>query len=534
MKITEKYFLSLFCICLTLYPQEKQTIRCKVTYIAASVIYLDAGREEHVAIGDTLQILRKGKPMAKVLVTAVSKHSSAAQVLSQDSPVAIADEGVVQKELLVQEIKKDTANLQQATEAIPAAQFSAAVIPSNKNLVSGRVGIQYSGVTANDNRFNLNQPSVIVRLDVRNIFGTGMVFSMYGRNSYDLAKNISRFGGRERLRNRMYEFLLHHDDPNATIGYGIGRMTSRYVGGLGAFDGGHFFYRTGNVTTGVMAGARVDDLSYTLNDNDNKGAVFINYQYGSVSSNHYDGTLAYGQQLVKGKLDREFLYLQNFFSLGTELSLYESTEIELNDINNGVRTKAFKLSNTFLSVNYYPYQWLSLNAGYDGSRSIYLFETMKAFPDTLFDKNLMQGCRGSVTVRFPYFISLSGNLSYRTKKGDAREPRTLSGTFRISDIAGTGIGGGIRYAEIIGVYSNGENVTVDVARTLCFRLSLALRYDYYRYTILATSVSYLTQTFTLSGNYRVTKMVYAALNTDYISEIAMNSFRIFFEIGIRF
>lgn len=525
------------CITLTgLHAQQKQTIRCTVSYVAASVIYFDGGRENGLSAGDTMRVARNGMTIGSVVITAVSKRSTAAQIISQTIPIQVGDAGSVEKEISAAPppLPVDTMRTTGSVSIQSVEPKKTDGKPSNENFISGRIGLQYSGVSTNDRRFNLSQPSVLFRMDVQRLFGTAMAVTMYSRNYYDLSQNYSRYGGATRLKNRLYEFVLHNDDPASSFGYGMGRMTSRYVGGLGTFDGGQFFYHTGNITTGVMVGAKVDDLSYDVNSDDNKGALFINYQFNDGFIKHYDGTLAYGQQLAKGRLDREFLYLQNFLSLGSDLSIYESTELELNDITNGVRKRSFTLSNTYLSVNYYPYPWLSGNVGYDGSRSVYLFESMKSISDTLFDKNLLQGYRAGATVRLPYYISLSGNLSYRTKKGDARDARTFSGTVRSADLFGTEVGASIRYADIVGVYSDGNNVTVDIDRTFLYRLSLTVRYDYYAYTMLTNSSSYVTHTYTVSGNYRITKMLYAALNADRVNDSMMNSYRLFLEAGIRF
>ena len=221
-------------------------------------------------------------------------------------------------------------------------------------------------------------------------------------------------------------------------------------------------------------------------------------------------------------------------SLGSNLSIYESSEMDLDDITNGVRSSAFRLSNTFLSFNYYPLPWLSTNIGYDGTRSVYLFETMKMISDTLFDKNFMQGIRGQVTFRLPYYISLSGGVVYRTKKGDARDAKTFDGSARMSDILGTEISAGIRYAKIIGVYSDGNNFTVDFDRTFFYSLTASVRYDYYSYKILTLQQEYSTHTATASINYRISRMLYSSLSADGVVDKTMNSIRVFAEIGMRF
>ncbi|MFA6540997.1 MAG: hypothetical protein WCT99_05280 [Bacteroidota bacterium] len=519
----------------SLHSQEKSVLRYSVSYVAASVVYIGAGRDGNIAVGDTVKIYRDSSQIGVVVVSAVSKKSSSTRIISQLRPIAAGDGAVLEKVVAVE---------QKSKEARPVLPDSAAkselplqrspVKNTDENSVTGRIGLQYSGALAEDSRLNLSQPSVLLRLNIQNLYNTGLLFSIYGRSYYEMSDIYSRYGDNTRFKNRMYDFSLRTNDPDGAIGFGIGRLTSEYVGGMGTFDGGHAFYRYQNFTSGFLFGAKVQDRTLGVDPDETKGAFFVSAKYGTDFLHQYNGTIAYGRQLVKGNLDREFLYLQNFWMMGSELSMYESSEVELNDINNGVKKKTFKLSNTFLSVNYYPVEWLSTNVGYDGSRTIYLFETMKSISDTLLDKNLMQGYRAGATLRLPYFMSISGNLSYRTKKGDARDARTISGTYRISDIMQTEIGAGLRYADIIGVYSNGKNITLDLDRTFFYKLSLALRYDYYKYTILTLKQTYTTHTGTVNASYRFSRSLYSTLAVDGILDNTMNSVRVYAEIGIRF
>ena len=164
----------------------------------------------------------------------------------------------------------------------------------------------------------------------------------------------------------------------------------------------------------------------------------------------------------------------------------------------------------------------------------YLFETMKSFPDTLLDKNIMQGFRAGTNFRFPYFISLSLNGSYRIKKGDDRNSHNIGATVRMSDIAGSEVGAGLRYANIVGVYTDGNNITLDLDRTFFNTLSVSLRYDYYAYKINTLNQSYTTHTLTANFNYRISRALYSSLSADRVFDATMNSYRIYVEIGIRF
>jgi hypothetical protein len=521
----------------SLPAQQKKLIRCKISYVAASVVYVDAGRDSSLAVGDTLHIYKGLKEIGQVEVTAVSSKSSAAKIISQSEMITSGNEARIAKIIFdsksadVPSLNGKNESTQSKTTVINGRKT---VSDSDENIVTGRIGIQYSGVFAENSRLNVSQPASLLRLSVQNLFGSGLVFSMYGRSYYDMTDIYSRYSPDSRFKNRMYEFSLQTNDPNAQFGYGVGRMTSWYVGGMGTFDGGHFYYRNGNITAGALLGSQIMDRTYGFDGSNKKGAVFVNARIGSDFMHEYNGTIAYGKQFAKDRLDREFLYIQNSWMASSEFSLYETTELELNDINNGVRTRALKLSNTYLSLNYYPTQWLSTNLGYDGSRPVYLFYSMRSFSDTLFDKNLLQGYRGGATVRLPYFITVSGNLMYRTRSGDARDARNLSGSIRMSDVLGSEVGAGIRYADIVGVYSNGSNFTVDLDRTFFYALSLSLRYDYYKYTVLTQKQTYITQTGTLSSSYRISRMLYTSLSVDGVLDATMNSMRVYADIGIRF
>lgn len=530
-----------FILLLPLHPQEMKDVKGAVTYVAASVAYVNAGREAGMAVGDTVQIFRGTNRIGSIVIAAISKHSSSGQITEQLVSIIAGDQAVIRKPVPVTPNTaatnlpvKDSSAANGAEPAVRTAARSRSSSAPDENIVTGRVSVQYIGALTEDSRLNMSQPGVALRLNVQNLYNTGLVLSMYGRTTYDMSDIFIRYGNTARMKNRLYDLSLQTGDPDAAFGFGVGRMSSAYVGGMGTFDGGQIVYRMGPFAAGFLAGARVQDKWIGVDAEETKGSFFFNAKFGPDVLHQYSGTIAYGRQLVQGNLDREFVYLQNMLTLGSELSLYESSELELNDITNGVRSRSLTLSNTFVTVNYYPVDWLSANIGYDGSRSVYLFESMKSFSDTLLDKHLMNGYRAGATFRLPYFMSFTANMSYRTKVGDARDARTISGMYRVSDILGSEIGASLRYADIVGMYSDGTNITLDVDRTFFERLSAAFRYDYFTYTMLALKQTYTTHTITLNSSYRFSRSLYASLATDGIIDNTMNSLRVYAEIGFRF
>ena len=509
-----------------------------VSYVSSTTVYINGGRDDSLAVGDTLAIHRRGSLICRVAAYAVSRHSTASRIVEGKGPVLLGDTASIAKSFFV---PPPTHADSTQTEPITGQRVTSlqqdnrrTTREPSENVVSGRIAVQYSAVSAEDSRYNLSQPSALTRLEVAKLFGTSLRFSMYGRTYYDLSSNYNQFGDNARLQERMYEFEISDEEPDAAYGYSVGRITSRFVGGLGTFDGGQAYIRRGNWITGALFGAQVGDRTMSIDGDDHRGALFLNYRSGDDILHQYDGTIAYARQLFEGRLDREFFYLQNLASIGTEWNIYQTAEIETQEINNGVRKFSPSLSNTFFSVNYYPLSWFSANIGYDASTSVYLFETMKATPDTLIDRNYLDGYRLNATFRLPFSISLSANGTYRTKKGDPRDSRTLGGTLRMSAIAGSEYNTSVRYMNIRGVYSNGDNITVDVDRTFFYALTTAARFDYYRYVLLSAGQSYTTYTATANINYRLTRSLYSSLNIDRVWDPTLNSYRFYLELGVRF
>ncbi|HLP16632.1 MAG TPA: hypothetical protein VK470_10265, partial [Bacteroidota bacterium] len=72
-------------------------MRFKITYLAATVLYIDGGRDHHLSMDDTLRVERNGKTLGTIKVTAVSRQSSAAVTLTQAVPFVVGDAAVILK-----------------------------------------------------------------------------------------------------------------------------------------------------------------------------------------------------------------------------------------------------------------------------------------------------------------------------------------------------------------------------------------------------------------------------------------------------
>ena len=509
----------------------KAEIKSRIVYVSGITIYIDAGRLRGITLGDTAKIVHSGIEAGTAVITAIADSSGAMKLLSRSGAISIGD---------TVEVLMGMARLQPGSSNVDTTRFLELQATSKsspkqnlENTFSGRAALQYYYISAEDTKFDLRQPGAMLMLDVSNLFGTGMVLSLDDRSFYDASNNYSLYGNATGFEHYLYQASLTRNLPEAAIGYGIGRITSQFVGGIGTFDGAQLYYRIGEFTAGILGGAAADVPS-SLNFNGTRSAFFLNYHSGSNLFHQYDGTIAYGLQLVGGILDRNFLDLQNSLSIGPELSIYETTEIDMSQLSDGARKTAFNFSNTFLSANYFPSTWLFVNIGYDASRNIYLFQSMKNIPDSLIDRNVLQGYRASATTHLPWRIVISATATFDTRRDYSRDEHTVGGSARVSDILGTDINAGGSYLNMVGVFSNGRDYSASIDRAIFERIEITLRYDSYNISVETLQQSYKTQTFSGILSIDLSSRLYLSTDLNYVLDATMNSVTAAAEVGYRF
>jgi len=199
-----------------------------------------------------------------------------------------------------------------------------------------------------------------------------------------------------------------------------------------------------------------------------------------------------------------------------------------------VSRRKFQLTNTYVTVSYVPLSWLSASAGFDAARHIYLMESMKSFPDTLFDRTLKEGYRGSMSVRIPFNITLTATGRFRPASGHERKTRSFGGGARIIDLAGTGVNVGGQYSDLTGIYTHGKDLTFDVDDWITRDLSLMLRYDRYAYTVVAQQSRHVATTGSVMLQWRISRELFSIINYDRVWDSLRDSERLMCELGVRF
>jgi hypothetical protein len=503
-------------------------IGAAVTYISGSSVYAGAGSKSGLAPGDTLLVRRSSQQIAIAVVSAVSSASCSAQIVSQTIPPAVGDSVLITKTIRFED---PALPLQAELPAAPVRQRDFATGP---NMVTGRFALQYGMAGVMGRRPDYSVPAAVMRLDVARLFGTGLTLSFHGRTSYDLENRPAFSAPGSPMSWRVYELSLSYEDQRSWYGYSLGRVMSRYVGGLGVVDGGQAYARIGGFTLGALGGVQPNFTTSAFDPDLQEFAGFVNYSWGGNVFSRSDITLAYGQEMLKGKLDRNFLYLQTSLRFGSNLFLYQSTELDLHAMESGIRTNQVGFTNSFITLTYTPASWLTVNGGYDATRTVYLFESMKSIADSLLDRSLKEGFRGSLGFRLPMNLVLTTFGNLRLASGTSPSAHTLGSTLRMSDIARSGINLGGGYARIQGLYNTGDDVTLDLDTWISQRFSASVRLDNFRYAVTGQEDRLRTLTASASVSYTFSRMLYAMVNVDQVWDSIQDAQRVFFEIGIHF
>ncbi len=510
-----------------------------VTYISSGTVYMNAGTTAGLATGDTVVVLHKPSHRIPLVIAAISSGSSSAPYTGNLSDIAVGDSVFVYRPILPPVPQKALASgVTPDTTKVPSGgtgQFlrSAMNKPKDFSALHGRVAVQYVGAGQLAGTMNFSQPSLLLQLSSQRLFGSNYTFNFYGKTYYDFSPQYSFYGQGSRTKLRLYQMSISSAPENG-IGFDAGRLVSRYAGGLGQVDGAQVYLKRGNFAVGALLGTQPDYLNSNIDLSQQRGIAFVSYGWGDMFANRTDVTLAYGQQLHEGRFDRDFLYIQGSSHPTSSLMLYESSEIDLHTINNGVKTGAFNLTNTFASLSYFPADWLTFSAGYDATRAIYLFDTMKSIADSLINRELQQGFRGGVSFRLPLHLTASFDATYRAKTADTRDSRSWSGSLHSYAVLGTPLNVGARYSRILGAYTDGRDISADADYFLGGSLSLNIRFDQYVYDLVGTTQQFRTTTWTGMVNYSISRAWYTMLSFDQVWDQIRNTQRLYFELGYHF
>lgn len=497
-------------------------VRAAVTYISGASAYIGAGKEQRLAVGDTITFEKSGRPIGRGVVAAVSARSSMVPLEGGARAAAVGD--------------SVSARLWRAPEPVATPGTKArggSAAPLTPPVITGRIALQYFGMRQTEG-MSTSMPMLMANLTMPALFGSRISFTLHGRMSRELADASQLNFSRSRTNVRIYDAAFRLEPAGNGAGFGIGRVTPRYAAGLGPLDGVEAFVRAGRFTTGILGGLQPDYTNSGIDTYRQKAALFVNYGWPSGQTGGGDVTLAYGRLMYKGKLDRDFMYLQSSMRLGSAFFLYQSTEIDIVGLDGIARTSKPRLTNTFVNLSVSPVDWLTLDGGYDATRMVYYLESMNVRSDTIMDNTVRQGIRGGLMLRLPARIQLGGRINVRPRIADLRTSRTIIGTFRMGNILQSGASLGLMGATIKGTYADGTNVSGSIDYSFPSGSSLTVSAERYAYTLFRTKEDQMTTTASVMLQMILGSRWYVFGGFDQVWENGRPLQRVIAELGFRF
>lgn len=524
----------------------------KITYVAADAIYTDIGTLKGAVVGDSLRLA--AKPAQPILVIrSISRKSSLVASFDSNFKAAVGMDllfhpSVVRTDSIrittgdsAKTARSDLQALwsgaiakhnQTALDNLGSQSESSRSVSKDRNLLVGRVGLQFfSSSDRKNSDYNYYQPGMVVNLDYNRIQGS----------HYSVSTNthIRKTYSNRDLRSanyplRIYELSLKYQNDAVPYSYQVGRVSSPVINGIGYFDGALYAHKLqSHVTVGGFVGTEPDYRKSTPQTSTSKVGIYANYKHEFSNETRTNSTLAFSGQYVHGKIDREFFYLQNDATYGSLLYLYQNAEVGINRSGQSRRASQLELSNIYLMARIRPIRTLSMTGSYDARKNVFLIQTYRTIPDSLFDDAFRQGLRGEVSWRATKQLTLSVSSSVRTRAGDSQNTWLHSAGMYYYNFLQTQLNLNFRYFTTTTPYTSAHSFSYGVSRQWG-RLYASSSLRTYTYELRGRSESYDRRSVSADVSYEISRRLFTTAQYEYSTGRDEQADRFFLEISYRF
>ncbi len=508
-------------------------LRSNVKYLSASLVYLDKGSEAGIQIGDKVNVIRGSETIATLEVIYLSSSSSSCKIVSSTSEVRVGDEAIVEISPTIQE-EKPAAPIESDVQVKSSASPNSPIVITTKpshfiERLKGRASIQiYHQTESSGNSFT--EPSLYLQTEALNIAKTGINLTIRFRT-----RQSQNSDGTKTWRNRLYEASLRRKVKDSKLAWGLGRLSFNRSPGIGYIDGGILEYAlTPKFVFGGFLGVEPTAGGGNSQWDRLKGGGFGNYQCGDYQSRmRISTTLAITGSYQNGQPTREFLYLDNDLTLSPSLSLYQSSEIEVNrDWRKTTERSSLKLSSFMLTGRWTILKTVNLTFGYDDRTPFRDYES-RSTPDSLFDDAARQGFRAGISTRLPF----AGRLSIDGNSGATKGQQTSRSTtvmYNQPNIFRSGFVGSARVGIFTSAYSEGWQPSLSLSRDLTSGLGLSLHGGMNNYAFKGSNNGTSTSKWGRIGtDYSFGRRFYGSASFEYQKSDAYDSKRITIDFGAR-
>ncbi len=366
--------------------------QAEITYLAADQIYLNAGSESGVVVGDSVRVLDSdGGLLGWLQVAFVASSSSAAKVLGLSVTPVIG----MSAEILTQ---PDYDDVIQTVESTTIAE------PSVKTL-------ETQGVRELQERKRKRHPELRARvsggLDLSSWEEEHTLREPWVRISAGIT-NLTRYGHSLRLRMRAIRSLQEGADSetdvrigemafenasDARVHYSLGMTRVQHHAGIGVIRGATLESELlDGLTVGAFGGVSPMPGEDDLGNGRSQYGLRIEGQ-GRRGDLFATGGLAFAGRYIDGEYEQEFVNQTMSLRKGRRFSLQQTAQVELNrDWRDTGDTPALELSYFSCRVNYAQTPQLRFSLAVDAGETVRPFGSREV-ADSLFSKNARRGLR---------------------------------------------------------------------------------------------------------------------------------------------
>jgi hypothetical protein len=403
----------------------------RVTYVAGTSIYVDAGRSDGLAIGDTLWVVRRETVVARLRVRDASSHSAACDTL--ETAADSERPGPGDRVRFVPRVRgpgefafDSTGAVASPIDTMVASGLRDGTLePSgrSRSRFRGRVGLSLLEVRSDASR--LRQPGLTLRLDGRDLAGrpVDLALDLRGRQTIRTGNTVEEARA---AVGRLYRGAIAIRPGGATR-VTLGRQSTPSFASVSLFDGILVESGSGRWAGGLLAGTLPDPAGLEFSTDIVQAGIYGSLLGDPHSTSRWTATLGVATSNEAGEPNRDFVFLQGLYQRGGT-SVFLVQEIDV--LRGWRRTEGegvLSPTSTFLSARHAIVRTVGIRAGYDGRRNVRLYSD-RLTPESEFDDRFRQGAWVGGTATLTSYVSLDAEV--RTRFGSIEE-RGAGGTLTL-------------------------------------------------------------------------------------------------------
>jgi hypothetical protein len=403
-----------------------------VTYVSGGSIYLEAGRDEGAAIGDSAEARRAGRRIAGLVIREVTSSRAVCDTFGVVSMPAVGDEVRYTARTDVA-AAASTDTLVADTGLAPARPITSA---SARRAWRGRVGAGFL-IVEPENGSTIQQPTLDVRLD-HVTGGLDLHADVRGRST----KLTTGTDGEARV----YRLAAVIHDQGSSRRFTVGRQVLSAAPGAAFFDGGVAEFDRGVWTFGLFGGGapEADNFAPSFDQVHAGGFARVTKTNGRRSNR---ATVGFLGSRYKGTDDRRVLFLDashvapgRSFFIAEDVDFNPSWKQDLGD-------PAVSVTSTFIAGRQAFGPTVTFDAGFDNRRSVRLARDLET-PETTFDDRFRQGGWTGLTWEPKRWMRLGG--AGRWSAGPPHASSAYTGTFQVRSTGSADLALRLRATQVQG------------------------------------------------------------------------------------